>query len=1810
MRRRSDVLRASPYPARACRRAPGRPALRAALAGLALAACQSDLTISPDVKIDCTGNEQACPPDMMCHAETGRCVALADRDVEPPGLVGAATLLGSPARDGSRLEVTLTVDEALGAASRVYLDTGEASGEVAFVQAEQLDLGYTWVLSVQRALVPEGTFPVAAHLADRWLNETTVIVGQATLDFTPPGLTSLERTSAQRLAHGAVAGVAFEPAEALAGEPVVTLGGEPMVAESEPGDPMRRCSLRIDSDRDRQGPADVVVELTDLAGNSARHEQTGLFELDWEPASLSAPHVAPPVARLESLVVAQATLSEAVVEDPPPRLRSDPAGLEFTWQGASGRIHTFSHRVDGAAGDGSYQLLIDAQDLAGNPSEGLPLLEVVIDTAPPRVERSELSPESGSAVGAGAAVEVGPGQSLRFRFDVDDDLGGEPTVRLANDLDAPVPLAPVDPDEGWQHTFEGPAPLETSVPLHTIVVGLRDDAGNEAVVRPATVRVDTVAPRAVSGAAAPEAAGLVRPLVYRVRVDEALDEDPTPRLTARRADETLLDLGLGAFVDESRRELRWEHAVAEADDGTWEVSLDRLCDRHGNCSGAVTGPPLAGFSLDSTPPRIEDLRTLRAVGDPAGWSEADRFSAQAGHDSLVVEFSVVDPWSSGELVTEVQLQTPLGWLDLAPGCVVQDGRTRCPLTVGESLLLSGEDHDLRGLVLGASASVWVADPSGNSDLATTDLTLDLAPPSVLQAAVAYVPGDDNPLATPSRATTGTTITVTVIPDEPLDVGRPPELEALCGQATLEFALDDASLTPGSAVFTSTVSDQRHDGECAPAVSLTDVVGNTVEDATFEAPVIRLKTTTPLLHVVQERVRFVRSPWGNAAAETVGGFRFPLGPYCELGPVDPLGGAATLPADTFRLLPPDGRPRQVRVFADAERLYFMGDFAPRDDGTWERETMRLVDVATDYVHVVGVDEAGNSSGPVRIERSELVLSTNRTHRFNPGILRSANTAPGHPLGVVVDGVEVFDEGDDEVLGADGEASTRAAALTWRGRVSSLDSPQAGYGSSLVYDSGRGRVLLFGGADADGAYHSELWEWDGDRWRELPTVGDAPRERADLGASYDSHRDQAFFYAGGSSVFHRTAGVLTGDAWRTDTPVLAPPAEANGRVGHGQAYDARRRVHVVYGGRHGGGYSELTWETDGALWTAAQPEHTPGPRAYVAMAYDHARGRTVLHGGTGIPAGQHAPRVLGDTWEYDGEDWSLVAGEGGPSPRSQHAMVFAAARGALVLFGGKQQDGTALGDTWEYGAWGAPTCPQEDTPCWREADAPAHPHGRRQHAMAWDARSERVVLYGGRWEAGDQTVVPRDTWEWDGVAWYERTPRRPPARTNPGQAYDPVRDRTVVLGGWDGEDTLGDTWEWDGGGWHPRDDDTAPAHRRGAAVVYAPDAGGLLLYGGRQDSQEGEGSTWTYRGDTWLLDETGWSNLTAGSGTAGRRASHALAWCPDCGGGVGCAVLHGGWLNGDDNARADVWEWGPWGAADCAAAPACWRAVTLQGYRPSPRAQHAMVWDPVVGRVVLYGGLGPSRTPLRDTAEYDCQSRSWARRMPRSQPSHSFASGMVFDPELQRSVTAAGSNRPGSSTAGTWAWDGADWTELPVASHPGPRVEHGLSYDEARGELLLFGGGPQPTDDLRSLTTGRAGARRPGFLFLAELETEPLDWTALTGLVVRVHAGGDGYTEQEAFTGGLLSVWRTSGEGAAPGAWEPVDTNDAPADVPDPPAALLTWEAPQEAVVEYLSAEQRRVSLLVTPLAGSRGGREALDARVGIDYAEVRVRYGAN
>ena len=83
------------------------------------------------------------------------------------------------------------------------------------------------------------------------------------------------------------------------------------------------------------------------------------------------------------------------------------------------------------------------------------------------------------------------------------------------------------------------------------------------------------------------------------------------------------------------------------------------------------------------------------------------------------------------------------------------------------------------------------------------------------------------------------------------------------------------------------------------------------------------------------------------------------------------------------------------------------------------------------------------------------------------------------------------------------------------------------------------------------------------------------------------------------------------------------------------------------------------------------------------------------------------------------------------------------------------------------------------------------------MAYDAKSGKVVLFGGR----AMDVFYDDTWTWDGTTWIQvNVPgARPAARASYGMAYDPGRGRVVLYGGSNNNSTFEDTWEWDGASW---------------------------------------------------------------------------------------------------------------------------------------------------------------------------------------------------------------------------------------------------------------------------------------------------------------------------------------------------------------------------------------------------------------------------
>jgi len=290
---------------------------------------------------------------------------------------------------------------------------------------------------------------------------------------------------------------------------------------------------------------------------------------------------------------------------------------------------------------------------------------------------------------------------------------------------------------------------------------------------------------------------------------------------------------------------------------------------------------------------------------------------------------------------------------------------------------------------------------------------------------------------------------------------------------------------------------------------------------------------------------------------------------------------------------------------------------------------------------------------------------------------------------------------------------------------------------------------------------------DSWAPTGTSGPSPRTNHAM--VYDTARGVGVLFGGlpGASA--------VGDTWEHSgtTWVQIPVAGPSARYGHAMAYDSARGVTVLFGGLVGAVQSNETWEYDGSTWTLVS---TTGPSARFlhAMAYDSARHRTVLFGGR---VGSNAND---ETWEWDGASWTQVSIPG-PSARNYHAMAFDAARERIVLFGGT----TGANETWTYlGPDGV------DPGSWTLA-SPSGPLPRERAALAFDARTSTVVLFGGL--SGSTTRT--DTWEWNGASWRLRTTAGATPRSRHTMVYRDDEQDTLAFGGIDASSIrLGDSWTW--------------------------------------------------------------------------------------------------------------------------------------------------------------------------------------------------------------------------------------------------------------------------------------------------------------------------------------------------------------------------------------------------------------------------------
>jgi hypothetical protein len=264
-----------------------------------------------------------------------------------------------------------------------------------------------------------------------------------------------------------------------------------------------------------------------------------------------------------------------------------------------------------------------------------------------------------------------------------------------------------------------------------------------------------------------------------------------------------------------------------------------------------------------------------------------------------------------------------------------------------------------------------------------------------------------------------------------------------------------------------------------------------------------------------------------------------------------------------------------------------------------------------------------------------------------------------------------------------------------------------------------------------------------------------------------------------------------------------------------------------------------------------------------------------------------------------------------------------------------------------------------------------------------------------------------------------------------AYFPPLEQVVLFGGSPkkpGESWSDTTWILQNGQWLAGP--SAPSGltpRGGTAMAYLPEIGKIVLFGGG-------GPEWPQPSDTWLYDGAGWSKgPSTPSGLTGRTGAR-MVYDPH---------LHQLVLFGGSGARpypetwlfdGTTWTPGP-------AAPAGMK----------PRVFFGMAYDPVQQKVIAAGGDGGVDTWLFD-------GTAWTPGPPLDPgPKERFS--MAWDPQLGSMVIFGGLG-PGSATNTMWWQKGTKWAKIPRSSTnqrwPGKRLGAWILWVPSEDALLVAGG----------------------------------------------------------------------------------------------------------------------------------------------------------
>lgn len=256
------------------------------------------------------------------------------------------------------------------------------------------------------------------------------------------------------------------------------------------------------------------------------------------------------------------------------------------------------------------------------------------------------------------------------------------------------------------------------------------------------------------------------------------------------------------------------------------------------------------------------------------------------------------------------------------------------------------------------------------------------------------------------------------------------------------------------------------------------------------------------------------------------------------------------------------------------------------------------------------------------------------------------------------------------------------------------------------------------------------------------------------------------------------------WSPGSAVPGKPVEDNAylTVGGAAYHPGLDRVMVL---RTDDG-ATVAYDVEADTWAEVVPG---GPFAGwygVGIAYDSGSGQLVLFGGAEwgrMEEGKHVG--LDETWIYDasaGGDWTRGTSTVRPPGRVNHGMAYDAESDKVIVFGGATVfAGEVLGDTWAYDA---------DSDTWTQMNPTVSPPARAGHAMWYDPTADLVFLFGGSGDWSSWPPLPwlmfggEELWAYDynTDTWtlYRASPN-PDYQLHPAAAFRKASGEAILFGG---------------------------------------------------------------------------------------------------------------------------------------------------------------------------------------------------------------------------------------------------------------------------------------------------------------------------------------------------------------------------------------------------------------------------------------------